>query len=174
MEFDEASANMALDLNIVQQIRPSIFYYSQYLLSALPGEEETRLPLLEIIAQTFVLQLLEAYVGFGGIASDIFGEGPFAMITPWDSAFERLDPELITKLQSRSWNAHLKNLLQFHIHNGSLELASLGAIQTVTMANGEGVQFRRRPGTDRVRVNDVLVLATYEATNGEKLWMDCQ
>ena len=130
----------------------------------------SRLPLIEIVAQTFSLQLAEAYLGFGRVADSVVGDGPHFFVTPWDAAFEKLDSKtglsLIGKLQDRAWGAHLQDLLKYHILNDELEISDLPESSSITMSNGEQVVMERQPGTSRVRINGNLVLAKYDATNG--------
>ena len=74
------------------------------LLDAIADSERLRMD--EIIAQTFSLQKLGAYLVFGRCASDLTTDmenGGVTMIMPWDPAFELLDAKLIAKMQSQSW-----------------------------------------------------------------------
>lgn len=126
------------------------------------------LPVVEVIAQTFVLQLLEAYVGFADVTPEVSVEGPLSMFMPWDEAWRNLDPPLIAKLQSKSWGAHLVDLLHFHIYLGGSTLEDLVQAQTITMLNGEDVvvTVQTTPNRDRVKTNDVFVISDYMANNG--------
>ena len=139
-----------------------------------PTEAPTRrrLPLTEVIAQLFPLQLFEAYLNFGRITPEISGNGPYTVLTTWDSGFDRLDAALTDKLRNRSWGAHLQNLLRYHIYKGDLPIEDLELTQTLTMDNGEDVVIERREGSSRVTVNGILVLAPYDATNGFAYMLD--
>ena len=88
-------------------------------------------------------------------------------MTPYDGAFNDLDPVWVNRLQNETWNAHLQHILRYHIYDGDLPITELGDEQTITMRSGDTVVVTRRPGTlRRVRVNGILVLALYNATNG--------
>lgn len=137
-----------------------------------PPPASTRLSLEEVIAQTFSLRSLEAYLGVGQLIDDMLGPGPFTMFTPADWAFDALGDDLIAKLQDQRWSAHLRNLLFYHIYYGDLPIDELEEIQELTMANDERIVITRAPGTSRVHVNDILVLAPYDATNGFAYMVD--
>lgn len=157
--------------NDVPDVHPSLLSSNQdhdYRLLQGSGSNNVRLSLVETLLQTFVLQSLEAYLTYsGGVAADFTGEGPFTVMTPWDIAFDNLDEDWVTKLRDRAWGAHLRDLLRYHIYEGDLNPDNLSDRELVKMRNGESVVITRQPGsTSRFRVNNVLVLATYNATNG--------
>ena len=131
-----------------------------------------RLPVIELVAQTFVLKLFEAYLGFSGISDELLGDGPLTIFPPWDPAFRGLPEDWIRKLQSRQWGAHLQDILRCHVFAGDLPLTSLQENQTISMLNGDDVAVTRLEGSSRVRVNGILVLAPYDATNGFAYMLD--
>ena len=133
-----------------------------------------RLPLVEIMLQVFVLRELEIYVNAARIAPELTGNGPYTFLTPWNAAWRGLSEELRAKLRnpSRAWTAHLQNILRYHITDGDYALSTLQPSQTVTMKNGESVEITLQQGTSRVRVNGVLAIASYDATNGQAYMLD--
>ena len=133
------------------------------------------LSLQEVTAQNFNLQLWEAYLGFSGVLSEIAGadDSYYTVFAPWDEAFETLEESLTAKLQNPAWVLHLQNLLRYHIFQGDLPLSQVQETQTLTMSNGENVVMERQAGTAaRIRANNVLVLATYDAANGFAYMLD--
>ena len=121
----------------------------------------------EIVAQTWPLRTLEAYLTFGLVVSDIQVDGPVAMFMPWDDGWDRFDPTWSAKLRTRPWTAHLQDLLHYHMYDEGLPLEDLGESQVLEMKNGGSVTVERRPGTNRLKANDIDVIANvYEATNG--------
>lgn len=130
----------------------------------------SELPLTEVIAQTFILQLLEAYLNFGEVMSELSGNKPMTLLAPWDFAWKSLKPDLIDKLQKSKWRAHLQDLLLCHMLDGSFPPDVLGTTQTFTMRSGKELVFMRTAGTQKVRVRDgnshfVNVVGTYEMSN---------
>lgn len=81
---------------------------------------------------------------------------------------------MIRKLQDRRWNAHLQNLLHYHMYDHGVALDELEeGTQVWTMQNDETITVTQRPGTRRVHVNNnVLVLADYQATNGQAYMLE--
>ena len=131
-----------------------------------------RLSVIEVIAQTFALQQLDAYITASGIVDEFTGPGPFTFMAPWDGAFLKLDPTWAERLQNETWNAHLQNLLRYHVMDGDLPITELPLSATLTMQNGEDVTITRRPDTVRVHVNGILAVAPYDATNGFAYMLD--
>lgn len=127
-----------------------------------------KLPLIEIIAQTFVMTEMEAYTGFSASTTMITeDEARYTVFTPWDLAFDNLPADLITKLRSRNWNAHLRNLILYHFIDDEIAPEDLsGAFRRFRTMNGERVQLSR--SGDRVNVNGNNMLGAVEAENGKK------
>lgn len=119
------------------------------------------------------MQLLEAYLGLGNV-TELLGasEDHLTVLMPRDKAFETLNADLVSRLQSPQWRAHLQDLLRYHIFNGRLSPSELEETQTLIMANGEPVVLTRRAGTSRIRANGSLILAIYEASDGLALMLD--
>ena len=190
MQVDEGTTGLKLDVSLYDGFATNRFYYDQYLIdisaplsmeptvaprvTAFPTSTPTAnlLSIAEVIAQNFNLQLLEAYLGFAGFFEDIPRQGPYTFFAPQDAGFESLPIDLIEKLQDRSWTAHLQYLLRLHLVVGDYPVDTLGETQTFTTASNQDVLVARRAGTSRVRVDDILVLATYDASNGYAYMID--
>lgn len=129
-----------------------------------------KLSIVEIVLQTFAVQLFEAYIVSGMVSEELSGDGPFTLMVPWDGAWEALGEEFNDKLQSAAWKVHLQDLLRLHIFQGDLPRISLRETQTLAMDNGESavVTFQDR----RVRVNGILAIAEYDASNGYAYMLD--
>lgn len=148
------------------------------LLDAIADSERLRMD--EIIAQTFSLQKLGAYLVFGHCVSDLttdMDHGGVTMIMPWDLAFELLDAKLIAKMQSRSWIAHTRDFLHYHMIDHDLPVESLpqGQDHTVTTMNGQDVQLTLQAGTkSRVKINqnEASVIAYMACKNGNAYMTD--
>lgn len=127
-----------------------------------------QLPVIELILQTFVLNLMEAYTAFAKVVDDMSGDGPFTIFPPWDSGFRALGPDLVSKLQRRPWNAHLQNLLRYHMYDGDIPFDSFEN-QTITMKNGEDLVLTQVPDEEfRIRANGDPSIGIYNALNGTK------
>lgn len=142
-------------------------------------EDERQLSLIARIMDTFALAQFETYVTAAGLHEDLqdAAAAPFTVFAPWDNAFLSLDAALVDKLQDKAWELHLHNLLEYHIHEGNVTRDDIAIPdgQDLLMKNGETAAVKRVPVTSkRVRVNtDVLVLATYNATDGYVLLYCC-
>ena len=141
----------------------------------LQQSQQARLPIIEIVAQTFVLQDLEAYLVISRSAYGITGDGPYTFFPPWDEAWPFLGDDMIAKFRdgSRQWSGHLRNLLQYHLFHGEfiLETIAEGASVTLTMANGEQATVQRQ-GENRLRINSIPSIGKYEAEDGIAFMLD--
>lgn len=126
-----------------------------------------RLPLVEIVLQTFILDNFEGFLSHGSVANEISGDGPFTVLMPYNPAFEKLDEKMRENLTNRRrlWDAHLRDLLRGHFIDGDLTVDSLGVTQTIPTRNGVNVVVTRILGTSRVRVNGFQALANYNAVS---------
>ena len=131
-----------------------------------------RLSLLEIVAQTFVLKSFEKFAGISNVTAEISGQGPYTVFMPWNYALDRLPEDWVTRFQSSAWLVHLREILLYHVFDGDLSLSEVEETHTITMVNGENVVVSRQRGTSRIHVNDILVLATYDARNGFAYMLD--
>eukprot|EP00977_Amphora_coffeiformis_P009616 scaffold2215_cov162-Amphora_coffeaeformis.AAC.14 len=137
------------------------------------GDGIDKLSIGEKCAQTFSLKLMEQYMNFGEVTPEISGNHtPVTFFMPTNYAFEELEEGLCAKLQDHSWEAQLRDLLHFHMHYGDIPVDDLEESQTITMANGKDVVVTRRPGTKRVKVNGIMVLAIYDASDGTAYMLD--
>lgn len=132
---------------------------------------QQQIPLSEVVAQAFIFQLMEAYIGFGKLLREINGNERKTLFVPWDLAWKNLSPTIIAKLQSESWGAHLQDLILHHIVDGDIMPGSF-AVQneTFTSRNAEDIVIGPEPNDTGVRVNGAAAFTNYEATDGV-LWM---
>jgi len=127
----------------------------------------TRLPVVEILLQFFTLTELETYVNFAEIAPKISGGVTVSMTMPWNFGFQRFTKPLVEKLRNKKWNAHLRNLLEYHMFDGDLTDVSFDTPVNLTMKNNEETLFALSDSENpRVQVNGVNTLGSYDAVNG--------
>jgi transforming growth factor-beta-induced protein len=82
----------------------------------------------------------------------------YTVFAPVDSAFENLDQDFWSKLQTPSWSVHLQNLLDMHVVDGGvLSAVDLTEGMAITMRNGETVT---------VNVDQNGIALTSPSTNG--------
>ena len=131
-------------------------------------DAQQSLSLIEIVAQLFILGRLEAYLNFGQSSTAFAGEGPYTVFMPWTFAWDTLDTDLTAKLQnpSRSWLAHLVDILEYHIADDDFPEDILLNISMVPARNEEFVMFTELEGTTHILANDAQILASYTSTNG--------
>lgn len=87
-----------------------------------------------------------------------------SVFAPTDDAFGALDSELLDKLLTVPWRAHLQNILQFHIAEGGFNLTDIVTLSNQPMINGEIVNVTVDSG---ITVNNATILADPEdAPNG--------
>ena len=144
---------------------PVLFLLAGVSTAQTPSETQ-QLSLQEVVAQTFFLQLFEAYITSAGLLDELAG-GTGSIFPPYDPALEALSPLWKERLQTQDqWNAHLQDLLRSHMRSSVLRLNNVTATQTISMSNGNIVTVTRTPETSRVFVDGILSVAHYNATNG--------
>lgn len=112
--------------------------------------EEDLSSVAELIASSFLLTHTEGYVVLAGIADDL-ARPNVTFFFPWNQAWKRLDTELIARLRSPFWRAHLIDLVLYHLHPGNLSPEAIpfeGEVTSViiNMANGEDVNLTTSTG----------------------------
>jgi uncharacterized surface protein with fasciclin (FAS1) repeats len=127
--------------------------------------------LLEIANGTAELATLVQAIGAGGLVDMLSGEGPFTVFAPGNLAFVSLGaayPILAAKVFNPKWQAHLVDLLKYHLYEGTIMSTDLA--EFYTMMNGRNITidatttpFSIIDETDAV-VN--VVTADINATNG--------
>ena len=126
-----------------------------------------RLPVVEVLLQLFTLTQLEAYVSVAGVASELSGDVAVTMVMPWNFGFQRLEKSLVEKLRNPKWNAHLRNLIEYHMFDGDLTDVSFENPVNLTMKNNEMAVFSLSDSENpRVLVNNVNTVSAYDAANG--------
>lgn len=131
-----------------------------------------RLSITELILQNFVLSEFERYVVFGNYTGGLSTPGPHTVMMPWENAFDRMEPSLMEKLKTRPWAAHLSDFLMYHAIEGDFAANELLETQTLATRNQETVTITRQAGTTRIRINGILVIAHYDASNGYAYMLD--
>jgi uncharacterized surface protein with fasciclin (FAS1) repeats len=119
-------------------------------------------PIQEIIAQTFVLQDMEALLVTSKVAGDMKSP-PYTVFAPWDYDIERL-PYWTKITRNRAWYGHMRDLTLGLIHEGNLSPESIQGTTTVTMMNGDTVTVTMENG--RVRVDGIRVIGDTAASDG--------
>lgn len=94
-------------------------------------------PVTELVAQTFVLQFMEAALVFSGLANMLNGNGPFTMMLTWDYEWER--QPWVDKLKNAPWRRHLREMVEYCIHEGNVHEDYLPAAMDLYMMNGESL-----------------------------------
>lgn len=136
--------------------------------------EAIQLPIIEIVAQTSVLQDLEVYLLAARLVDMLTNKGPYTFFPPWDNAWDKFAPDWIEKFRQpeQRWRGHLRNLLEYHIHFGAVPRGTLASTQTLGMANGEDLHLTLSDEDDKVRANGVLSISEYDSTDGYIYMLD--
>lgn len=119
-------------------------------------------PIMEVVAQTFVLQDLEASL----VASRALREmdsPPYTLFAPWDYALSRL-PYWDKITRNRAWHGHLRDLTLGHIHEGRIPKEELRDGMTITMLNGDVGQVSTV--NNRPRMDGGSIIASTAASDG--------
>ena len=165
LQIDEPSDSMLLDLNVVQTLTDSTFYYSQYTLNAVDVTTEPSLLSIQDIGELRELTVTSLAVAAGISETLKDPNETFTLLAPVNAAFDALPSRVLTYL------AENPELLEFvllgHLIEGSFSLAE------VTALDGESVQFSNG-GTEEIEVTDdgvfigmaEIVEADIEAGNG--------
>lgn len=132
-------------------------------------QDPPRKSIPELIAGSFVLDDIEVYLVQAGL-SGVLGSPDITFFFPWDFAWEALDAELIARLRSPPWSAHLESLILYHWYEGvlppdSVQFDSNTGSADITMANGETVVLTET-GSGWIIANGIDTLAQSPATNG--------
>jgi len=131
---------------------------------------------VELIASSFLLTDTERYIVMAGVADDLAMPNVTCFF-PWDPAWTRLDAQLVARLRSPSWRAHLFNLVFYHLYSGNLPPEAIpfeGDVASViiTMANGEDVNLTTSTAGVRIRANGIEELSRARASNGYAYMLD--
>ena len=109
---------------------------------------------------------LVALVEQAGLTAELDGDAEYTVFAPTNAAFEKLDPELVTRLKSGDANDELKSILKAHVVEGETLSTALadGETQIATLAE---IDLAVSKMGDSVTVgNAAVVEADIDASNG--------
>ncbi|WP_291078734.1 fasciclin domain-containing protein [Hyphomonas sp.] len=109
---------------------------------------------------------LVALVEQAGLTAELDGDAEYTVFAPTNAAFEKLDPELVTRLKSGNANDELKSILKAHVVEGETLSTALtdGETQIATLAE---IDLAVSKMGDSVTVgNATVVEADIDASNG--------
>ena len=179
--FVNEAVDLFLDYTVYDGFAANTYYYDRVIINAVepPTFSPTELPTLsptdslsEVIAQNFNLQLMEAYLVFARLLDEIEGPGPFTLFTPHDPGWERLPEGWEAKLRNQAWGAQLQYIMRTHIVTGDFPVDDLEETQDFTTTSGQVVTVTRLPDTERVRVDNILAISLFDASNGFAYMLD--
>jgi uncharacterized surface protein with fasciclin (FAS1) repeats len=101
-----------------------------------------------------------------GLTAELDGDAEYTVFAPTNAAFEKLDPELVTRLKSGDANDELKSILKAHVVEGETLSTALadGETQIATLAE---IDLAVSKMGDSVTVgNATVVEADIDASNG--------
>lgn len=101
-----------------------------------------------------------------GLTAELDGDAEYTVFAPTNAAFEKLDPELVTRLKSGDANDELKSILKAHVVEGETLSTALadGETQIATLAE---IDLAVSKMGDSVTVgNAAVVEADIDASNG--------
>ena len=119
-------------------------------------------PGTELVAQTFVLQFTEAALVFTGLANMLNGKGPYTLFLSWD--YEWGKKPYVNKFKTSIWRRHLRDMLEYCIHEGNLDEDSLPSSLDVYMMNGESITLTN--DGSRTRISGFRNIGTTTVSNG--------
>ena len=101
-----------------------------------------------------------------GLTAELDGDAEYTVFAPTNAAFEKLDPELVTRLKSGDANDELKSILKAHVVKGETLSTALadGETQIATLTE---IDLAVSKMGDSVTVgNATVVEADIDASNG--------
>eukprot|EP00571_Detonula_confervacea_P012369 CAMPEP_0172302678 /NCGR_PEP_ID=MMETSP1058-20130122/4338_1 /TAXON_ID=83371 /ORGANISM="Detonula confervacea, Strain CCMP 353" /LENGTH=613 /DNA_ID=CAMNT_0013013237 /DNA_START=173 /DNA_END=2011 /DNA_ORIENTATION=+ len=111
---------------------------------------------------------LATAVGLAGFTETLSSDGTYTVFAPLNSAFDKLDDNLLTKLLDSVWQPQLQDLLQYHTLGSVVRSSDLVDGMAVATLNGEDITINLDParvnGNSYILIDDELV--DVEASNG--------
>tara|TARA_R110000796_G_scaffold23085_9_gene66416 strand:+ start:3571 stop:4527 length:957 start_codon:yes stop_codon:yes gene_type:complete len=107
-----------------------------------------------------------ALVEQAGLTDKLDGDAEYTVFAPTNAAFEKLDPELVTKLKSGEANDKLTSILKAHIVEGETLSSNIadGEMSVATLADAD---ISVNKSGDSVTIgNATVVAADIDASNG--------
>ncbi len=90
--------------------------------------------------------------------------GPFTVFAPTNAAFDKLPKGTVEGLLKEDKKADLRNILEYHVYVGKLDLPFFKDGQLLDQVNSQKVTMGVKDG--KVTVNSANILATIQCTNG--------
>jgi len=90
--------------------------------------------------------------------------GPFTVFAPTNAAFEQLPAGTVESLLTPEKRSDLRNILQYHVYVGNLNIDGFEDGQSLGQVNGGRVTMGVKDG--KVTVNDANIVASIPTSNG--------
>ncbi len=119
----------------------------------------------EVVNSDKYLSTLSKYITITGFAEQLSGKGPFTILAPTDTAFQKLETALFLSLDKGKINEALSYLLNCHILLGKTIFKDFKNGDLLSTLNGKLLQVKVRNG--RTSINGVYLRGKgVEGSNG--------
>ena len=118
--------------------------------------------IVETAASDSSLKTLASAIKGAGLETTLQGPGPFTVLAPTDTAFQKLPSFLLTKLVSAPYKAELGLILKYHVLSGSVKASDLLG-KTSNPATVQGGKLAVDGSGGKVVINGSINVTTPES-----------
>ena len=127
-------------------------------------DDESQKNVVQVAATSPDHTTLVTAVKTAGLVDVLTNAGPFTVFAPTNAAFEQLPAGTVEGLLKPEKRSDLRNILQYHVYVGVLNVDSFEDGQSLGQVNGGRVTMGVKDG--KVTVNGANILASIPTSNG--------
>ncbi len=127
-------------------------------------DDESQKNVVQVAASSPDHTTLVAAVKAAGLVDVLTNAGPFTVFAPTNAAFDQLPAGTVEGLLESEKRSDLRNILQYHVYVGVLNIDSFEDGQSLGQVNGGRVTMGVQG--DKVTVNGANIVASIPTSNG--------
>ncbi|MBB6611417.1 fasciclin domain-containing protein [Pontibacter sp. Tf4] len=127
-------------------------------------DDESQKNVVQVAASSPDHTTLVTAVKTAGLVDVLTNAGPFTVFAPTNAAFEQLPAGTVESLLTEEKRSDLRNILQYHVYVGVMNIDRFEDGQSLGQVNGGRVTMGVKDG--KVTVNGANIIASIPTSNG--------
>jgi uncharacterized surface protein with fasciclin (FAS1) repeats len=122
--------------------------------------------IVQVASGNDLFSTLVAAVKAAGLVETLSGKGPFTVLAPNNSAFDKVPQDILKKLLMPANKDALTQILTYHVISGSVDSSTIVTLSSADTVEGSSVTIDTKDENVMLNGNTKVIQADIPASNG--------